>query len=200
MGGGWKENVFHVIHIGAHGVGWNQEQSHYTTEVLPTMRTQPRDTLSKFITHHDNDVVSTTPRARLVIFGREVDASEGNVNGALMSWQADGDARTRAHGYSIPATFGDLWARAAEGTYMPAQTIEATPAHTMWVCTDCMLADVNHDFTGVTPERAAELWSTPGTTGVYVGDESTDLEFGTMPCDTCGTHLAGARFLYEYDI
>lgn len=164
------------------------------------MRTHAHDTLTTFTTHHDNDVVSITPRAHLVIFGREVDASEGNVNGALIAWQLDADARA-VQGMS-PSPYGQLWERVASATYMPAQTVEATPDMDtyMYVCTDCMLADVNRDFSGVDEDRAAELWSVPGTVGVYVGDEDRDLDFGTMPCAACDTHLAGARHLYDYDI
>lgn len=77
----------------------------------------------------------------------------------------------------------------------------------LWLCTDCLFAAVNDDYTGLdysyskpeaeSRERAirkglADL----GPNLVYNADSETSKgmnEFSHRPCDCCGSALAGAR-------
>lgn len=52
-------------------------------------------------------------RAKLIVFGMEIEATEGNVNGTLVGWQTDGDLRTRSQAVRTQLSQGQLWERAA---------------------------------------------------------------------------------------
>lgn len=75
----------------------------------------------------------------------------------------------------------------------------------LWLCEDCMIAEVNGDYSGMTDERAAEVSAGLEKLTSEVGwisanwDSETgegELEFSRIQCDSCGTRLAGRRFRF----
>lgn len=98
------------------------------------------------------------------------------------------------------------------------------PATTLALCTDCTMAQVNNDYSGMSEERAeevrnalAEYPSNSLTFGLDDCDylecvedinngvfgDSHDIEHDTInfsyhPCDTCRSRLGGTRHYFTY--
>lgn len=80
-------------------------------------------------------------------------------------------------------------------------------ADDLWLCSDCLFAAVNDDYTGLdyyySPKDAEkkeqeirEGLVRLGPNLVYNADSETGegiREFSSTPCNCCGTHLAGSR-------
>ena len=49
--------------------------------------------------------------AKLIVFGYELDATEGTVQGTLQSWKTDGDAVTKSLLAQTAEVTGSLWER-----------------------------------------------------------------------------------------
>lgn len=144
-------------------------------------------------THDNNDVVSS-------IYAMSYPALTGGVvtQGHTNYCASRGHATHTVEGVvqgTCPRC-GAGTATRAQGTPSTSTDVEAASDPIVWVCTDCMILDVNHDTSGLSDERVSELWTTYSGWAVYVGDEGTDLDFSTTPCVACGTHLAGARHAY----
>jgi hypothetical protein len=66
--------------------------------------------------------------------------------------------------------------------------------HEVYVCVDCVQFHVNGE---VNPEftDAEYHWFLNTVEGEYhLGDREKDNEFAIEPCESCNSHLAGARF------
>ena len=71
------------------------------------------------------------------------------------------------------------------------------------VCTDCLMAIANDDYTGLDYsynqqeafQRMTQIkYGIESTEGhICVGDYDKDEEFSRQDCECCGTHLAGTR-------
>lgn len=63
------------------------------------------------------------------------------------------------------------------------------------ICNECAIVVANADFSGMTPERIAEVEAGLEHAGGYVvsGDSDKWNEFSSEPCDLCNTYLAGSR-------
>lgn len=101
---------------------------------------------------------------------------------------------------------------------------KAEPQGTLWVCYDCLIANVNDEWPQSFPEMQPELrrwweydrplpWSiefdtdvTPGLMDEHHGDwcidrdacECAGIEFSHSACHGCGSQLAGSRFAYTW--
>jgi hypothetical protein len=71
--------------------------------------------------------------------------------------------------------------------------------HEAWLCQDCGLIVANDDDSGI--EDAAQHREDmrlhgirTGFPEIVLGNSDADLEFSRIPCDGCGTTLAGYRF------
>jgi len=94
------------------------------------------------------------------------------------------------------------------------------PQGTMWVCTDCLFAEVNGEFSPDRPADLPEVWALEMNTDVTPGltwDEHDDpagceaafndgtdqcscetREFSSASCDACGDWHAGARHAFTF--
>ena len=60
-------------------------------------------------------------------------------------------------------------------------------------CVDCYIAVANADYTGMDDDTAERVAAAVAALPPFatVGDDITD--FGTGPCEVCGSRLAGSR-------
>ena len=60
-------------------------------------------------------------------------------------------------------------------------------------CADCYIAVANADYTGMDDDTAERVAAAVAALPPFatVGDDITD--FGTSPCEVCGSRLAGSR-------
>lgn len=75
--------------------------------------------------------------------------------------------------------------------------------HELWLCQDCMIAEVNGDLSSLDDERAEEvqqgieqLVERVGPLSSNFSEGEGELEFSRMRCDACGTTLAGGRYRF----
>jgi hypothetical protein len=77
--------------------------------------------------------------------------------------------------------------------------------HELWLCQDCMIAEVNGDLSGLDDERAEEVSQGIERLVEQVGPLSANFdgetgegeeEFSRRRCDACGSNLAGAHFRF----
>jgi len=63
-------------------------------------------------------------------------------------------------------------------------------------CVDCLLFFANGDIPEYRPELLKDIKNFLGDDLSHVAvnySEETHIEFGSMPCQSCGSHLAGLR-------
>lgn len=80
----------------------------------------------------------------------------------------------------------------------------------LFICDDCAIAAVNNDYTGMDDETATRVADGIRTIGEAYGHivlcsdpETGDYErheFSRRPCECCGTHLHGGRFVASVTI
>lgn len=75
--------------------------------------------------------------------------------------------------------------------------------HELWLCQDCMIAEVNGDVSGLDDERAEEVQSgierlveQVGPLSANFQDGDGEEEFSRRSCDACGSRDAGAKYRF----
>mgnify|MGYP007126123318 CR=1 FL=1 len=102
----------------------------------------------------------------------------------------------------------DLLSRAASSEFRAKvrMNLPRIVADNLWLCQDCVVADINGDYAGLSAERANEVCNGlqqlaaryGGTLAPDFDANSSDgiHEFSWRQCDACGTQLGGYRARY----
>lgn len=102
----------------------------------------------------------------------------------------------------------DLLNRAASGAFraMVRMGFSHVIADNLWLCQDCIAADINGNYEGLSAERAVEVRNglrqlAARHSGTLVPDFDSSCgdgirEFSWRQCDACGSQLGGYRARY----